>query len=101
MTLCLKNKKNNKVYRVQATHPVAPKLYHTKYFVWCCSCKLGVEMYDLQLLDNRTKTDNTINIKIDQTTHKHSIDIILPAILFFVFLIIGLYFRKKEKKNKI
>jgi len=30
-------------------------------------------------------------------TYKHSIDIILPSILFFVFLAIGLYFRKKEK----
>jgi hypothetical protein len=34
-------------------------------------------------------------------TYKHSPDIILPAILFFVFLIIGLYFRKKEKEMKI
>ena len=32
-------------------------------------------------------------------TYKHSIDIIFPAILFFVFLIIGLYFRKIEKNN--
>jgi hypothetical protein len=31
-------------------------------------------------------------------TYKHSSDIILPTILFFVFLIIGLYFRKKEKR---
>ena len=30
-------------------------------------------------------------------TYKHSNDIILPSILFFVFLIIGFYFRKKEK----
>jgi hypothetical protein len=30
-------------------------------------------------------------------TYKHSSDIIIPAILFFVFLIIGLYFKKKEK----
>jgi hypothetical protein len=35
-------------------------------------------------------------------TYKHSGDIILPATLFFIFLIIGLYFRKKEKeKTKI
>jgi len=32
-------------------------------------------------------------------TYKHSSDIILPAILFFVFLVIGLYFRKIEKMN--
>ena len=32
-------------------------------------------------------------------TFKHSSDIILPAILFFVFLIIGLYFRRIEKRN--
>ena len=32
-------------------------------------------------------------------TYKYSVDIILPAILFFVFLIIGLYFRKKEKEK--
>ncbi len=31
-------------------------------------------------------------------TYKHSIDILFPAILFFVFLIIGLYFGKLEKK---
>jgi len=30
-------------------------------------------------------------------TYKHSIDIIFPAILFFIFLFIELYFRKKEK----
>ena len=30
-------------------------------------------------------------------TYKNSGDIIFPAILFFVFLIFGLYFRKKEK----
>lgn len=34
-------------------------------------------------------------------TYKHSTDIILPAILFFILLIIGLYFRKKEKENRI
>ena len=34
-------------------------------------------------------------------TYKHSSDIILPAILFFVFLIIGLYFRKKEKEKNV
>lgn len=33
---------------------------------------------------------------ITSYTYKHSSDIILPAILFFVFLIIGLYFRKME-----
>lgn len=32
-------------------------------------------------------------------TYKQTSDIILPAILFFVFLIIGLYFRKKEKEK--
>jgi len=32
-------------------------------------------------------------------TYKHSSDIILPAILFFVFLIIGLYFRREEKNK--
>jgi hypothetical protein len=32
-------------------------------------------------------------------TYKHSPEIIFPAILFFVFLIIGLYFRKKEKEQ--
>ena len=31
--------------------------------------------------------------------YKHSSDIILPAILFFSFLIIGLYFQRKEKKS--
>ena len=34
-------------------------------------------------------------------TYKHSSDIIIPAILFFVFLIIGLYFKRKEKKELI
>jgi hypothetical protein len=34
-------------------------------------------------------------------TYKHSIDIIPPSILFFVFLIIGLYFRMKEKVKQI
>ena len=32
-------------------------------------------------------------------TYKHSIDIIPAAILFFILLIIGLYLRKKEKKD--
>jgi len=32
-------------------------------------------------------------------TYKYSVDIFLPAILFFVFLFIGLYFRRKEKKD--
>jgi hypothetical protein len=32
-------------------------------------------------------------------TYKHSSDIIVPAILFFILLIIGLYFRKKEKNS--
>lgn len=34
-------------------------------------------------------------------TYKYSSDIILPAILFFIFLILGFYFRKKEKENRI
>jgi len=29
--------------------------------------------------------------------YKYSSDIILPAIIFFICLIIGLYFRRKEK----
>lgn len=32
-------------------------------------------------------------------TYKYSSEIILPSILFFIFLAIGLYFRKKEKNN--
>ena len=31
-------------------------------------------------------------------TYKYSSDIILPSILFFIFLALGLYFRIKEKK---
>jgi hypothetical protein len=34
-------------------------------------------------------------------TYKYSSEIILLAVLFFVFLIIGLYFRKKEKMRII
>ena len=33
-------------------------------------------------------------------TFKNSSEIILPAILFFIFLIFGLYFRRKEKTDE-
>jgi hypothetical protein len=31
---------------------------------------------------------------------KHSIDIISPSILFFIFLVLGLYFKNKERLKK-
>ena len=33
--------------------------------------------------------------------YKYSSEIILPSILFFVFLIIGLFLRRKEKREEL